>query len=57
MMSYGSTRDFIAKEEDYVISGPVTQRATEELTHAGKLDELQDLIRNSITDEDKDILM
>jgi len=50
------TRDFIAKEEDYAISGPVTQRTTEELIHAGKLDELQDLIRNSITDEDEDIL-
>src|SRR6267154_2576765 len=32
------TRDFIAKEEDYAISGPVTQRTTEELIHAGKLD-------------------
>lgn len=48
------TRDFVAKEEDYAISGPVTQRAMEELIHAGKLDELQDLVRNSIADEDED---
>ena len=53
------TRDFIAKEEDYAISGPVTQRATEELIHAGKfkLDELQDPVRNSITDEDENNIL
>jgi hypothetical protein len=48
------TRDFTAKEEDYAISGPVTQWVMEELIHAGKLDERQDLVRNSVADEDED---
>jgi hypothetical protein len=42
------TRDFFPKEEDYAISGPVTQRAMKELIHAGKLDKLQDRSRSKL---------
>jgi hypothetical protein len=40
------TRDLIAKEDDYKISGPVTRRAAEELRDTGKFDELADLLQN-----------
>ncbi|KAG1737914.1 uncharacterized protein EDB91DRAFT_1031709, partial [Suillus paluster] len=40
------TRDLIAKEDDYRISGPVTRRAAEELIVTGKFDELADLLQN-----------
>ncbi|KAG1840695.1 hypothetical protein DFJ58DRAFT_809834 [Suillus subalutaceus] len=34
------TDDLVAREEDYKLSGPLTQQAVEELISSGKLDEL-----------------
>ena len=39
--------DLIAREEDYTISGQITEAAFDELYKAGKMEELRDLIQNS----------
>lgn len=49
--SYRSERlcfvEEVAKEADYVISGPLTESAIDELMTAGKFEELSQLIKNS----------
>jgi hypothetical protein len=49
--SYRSERlcfvEEVAKEADYVISGPLTEFAVDELMAAGKFEELSQLIKNS----------
>jgi len=41
------TGDFLAREEDYCIKGPLTQRAVEELIGEGKFMELDQLVLNA----------
>ncbi|THH15387.1 hypothetical protein EUX98_g9474 [Antrodiella citrinella] len=43
------TEDLVAHEQDYSISGRVSERATQELLAAGRIDELEDLILNAET--------
>ena len=42
--------DLIVREEDYTISGQITEAAFDELYKAGKMDELRELIWNSEDD-------
>jgi len=37
----------MAREEDYTISGQITEAAFDKLYKAGKMEELRDLIQNS----------
>jgi len=37
----------MAHEEDYTVSGQITQAAFDKLYKAGKMEELRDLIQNS----------
>lgn len=39
--------DFIAREEDYIIGGEVTDYAAAELMSLGRVEELTELLRNS----------
>jgi len=41
------TEDLVAGERDYMISGPVTPRAVDELMAAGKFSELDELLANA----------
>ena len=41
------TDDLVADERDYMISGPVTPRAVDELMAAGKFSELDELLANA----------
>lgn len=43
--------DLVAREEDYTISGQISEAAFDELYKAGKMEELKDLI-NNIKDDD-----
>lgn len=43
--------DLLAQEEDYTISGQISEAAFDELYKAGKMEELRDLIQN-IKDDD-----
>ncbi|EDR13320.1 uncharacterized protein LACBIDRAFT_309052 [Laccaria bicolor S238N-H82] len=47
--------DLIAREEDYTISGQITEAAFDELYKAGKIEELRELIWNSEDDSTSDI--
>jgi len=41
------TEDLVADERDYMISGPVTPRAVDELMAAGNFNELDELLANA----------
>ncbi len=41
------TDDLVADERDYMISGPVTPRAVDELMAAGEFSELDELLANA----------
>lgn len=45
------TSDLVAEEADYNISGPVSGKAIDELTIAGKFDELDELLANENEDQ------
>ncbi|KAH7904980.1 hypothetical protein BJ138DRAFT_1018350, partial [Hygrophoropsis aurantiaca] len=46
------TSDLVAVPEDYAISGPVSERAVDELMAAGKISELEELFKNAVDDID-----
>jgi len=45
------TTDLVADEQDYMISGPITTQAVDELVASGKFDELAELYANEDGDE------